>query len=251
MKERKQNLTKFYDNEHKKFHHTRKKIRPEMIFIRKEIETEKKQKIKILELWCGDGRLLSYLKKHTEKKINYTGIDISQNLLNIARKNHSWSKFIHGDMVDKLASLKNPEYDYIIAMASFQHLITKQERKKVIEEMYRCLKYNGKCILINWSFSRWFIKKFKKQIIRAIINPYQKRRNDLLIPRKSNKKTYMRFYHIFTLKEIKNIIKKSSFSIKRAVYIDKAWRTTKERQNARNTMIIAQKSITKKHISRT
>jgi 2-polyprenyl-3-methyl-5-hydroxy-6-metoxy-1,4-benzoquinol methylase len=68
------NLQKFYDTEAEKFSGTRKRNRPEFAYIRdmiKEVFPHRKS-LRILELGCGDGRLLDYLGKELPITYDYT-----------------------------------------------------------------------------------------------------------------------------------------------------------------------------------
>ena len=42
---------------------------------------------KILDVGCGFGYLLTYLKKH-KKKIRYTGVEVNSDFIEIAKKKH-------------------------------------------------------------------------------------------------------------------------------------------------------------------
>lgn len=64
--------------------------------------------------------------------------------------------------------------------------------------------------MTNRSFSQWFIHKYKKDILyslrRYILSLGKHQWNDLMIPRKNDKITYKRFYHIYTLPELQKIV---------------------------------------------
>lgn len=71
----------------------------------------------ILDLGCGTGQpILDYLIR---QNLNVTGVDASQKILNLARKNFPSTVFIQADM--RQLSLGN-KYDAIIAWHSFFHL---------------------------------------------------------------------------------------------------------------------------------
>ena len=67
------------------FNQTRKKhLWPELIELTKEIKTGDK----ILDIGCGNGRLL---EAFGNKKVNYLGVDNSEKLINLARENRQSS----------------------------------------------------------------------------------------------------------------------------------------------------------------
>lgn len=91
--------------------------------------------------------------------------------------------------------------------------------------MYRILKYEGELLMTNRSFSRWFIKKYQKDILcslRKYISSLGKhQRNNLMIPWKNGKTIDKRFYHIYTLAELRKIVSQSGFIIEKLCYLNK------------------------------
>ena len=81
-----QKLQQFYDAQAEKFVSTRRKHRPEFEHLLAAIPVKKRGKLKVLEIGCGGGRFAAYLAESYEGKIDYTGIDISGNLLEKAQE---------------------------------------------------------------------------------------------------------------------------------------------------------------------
>ena len=100
-------LQKFYDAEAEKYYHTRNKHRADAEIFLDEIKNSDKKTINILEFGCGSGRLLAHLAQLPWIRINYTGVDISKNLLNFAKKQvsgasapkHIKATFVHDDIL--------------------------------------------------------------------------------------------------------------------------------------------------------
>ena len=82
----KSGLRKFYDAQAEKYYHTRNKHRADADIFLDQIKNSEKKTITLLEFGCGSGRLLSHLTQIKEIKINYVGVDISENLLSFAKK---------------------------------------------------------------------------------------------------------------------------------------------------------------------
>ena len=246
----KKKIKEFYNNQAKNFSITRKKIWPEFKYIEKEIKKhlETKEKINILELWCGDWRLYRYLNKIFPNQINYIWVDLSDNLISIAKQETENGTFIVDDMLNFVKNYEIPEnFDFVIAVASFQHIPNKQERLEILKNVYRLLKYNWELIMFNWSFSKWFIKKYFLQILKSIIKNilslWTKNLNDILVPWKDKNKVYYRYYHIFFLWELINLFKQAWFVIKESWYINKKWLKDKSWLNSRNSYIIWEKKV--------
>ena len=258
----KESVKNFYNAQAEKFSGTRKKQWPEFFYIKQEVEKilSQKWKIRILELGCGDGRLYRYLVDvFPKEQIEYTGVDISEGLINIAKEN--WElrdenlekevkcSFVVSDMLSFVEKQDQQSYDFVIAVASFQHIPKKYERLLILKNIYRILDYDGIVQMFNWSFSHWFFKKYTMQIVKAfllwIVSIFTKPLNDIYIPWKNDWKVYYRYYHIFFLFELKNLFKQSWFVIKELCYINREGNKSVSRKDARNSMIIAKKSVIK------
>ncbi len=190
------------------FDTTRKKeIWPEIRKFTAEIE----ENSQVLDLGCGNGRLLEALK---EKKIKYLGLDNSTELIRLAKINYPENSFLVGDILD-LGSLQNNYYDYIFCLATLQHIPGKNLRLKALREMESKLKTGGKLILSNWNL--WSQKKYRSQLLKnywlKIFGRSQLGYNDLIFPWKSanGKIVSERYYHAFTKKEFKKLIKLTNF----------------------------------------
>ena len=250
----KKSLARFYDAQAEKYYQTRNKHRADANIFLHEISASKKKTVTILEFWCGSGRLLAHLIQLKGIKINYVGVDISKNLLNFAKKQitgktntkHITATFICDDIVHYLKWLNQESFDFVIGVASFQHIPTNKERFFVIKNVYRILKYDGKLIMTNRSFSPWFLRKYQKYFLRSLwhygLSFGKQQWNDLMVPRKNGKIIDERFYHIYTLAELKRIVLLSGFIIENACYLKK-WIVVTSRKLSQNSLIIATKNI--------
>jgi len=250
----KTSLASFYDAHAEKYYHTRNKHRTDADIFLDEIKNSGKKTISILEFGCGSGRLLVHLTQLKWIKINYVGVDISKNLLSFAKKQISWkavpknimATFVCDDIAHYLKWLKQESFDFFIGIASFQHIPTTKERFFVIKNVYRILKYEGKLLMTNRSFSWWFFRKYQKDFLHSlrkyIITFGKQQWNDLMIPRKNGNVIARRFYHIYTLAELKKIISQSWFIIEKIGYFNK-WKITSSRKESQNSLVIAKKSV--------
>jgi len=60
-------------------------------------------------------------------------------------------------------------FDFVIAVASFQHIYLYRERLLIMKNIYRILDYDGKLMMFNWSFSHWFFKKYTLEIFKSFL----------------------------------------------------------------------------------
>ncbi|HLC87157.1 MAG TPA: methyltransferase domain-containing protein [Candidatus Nanoarchaeia archaeon] len=111
-----------------------------------------KKNLRILDISCGTGELLKALQEKNKRTELY-GIDISTNMLSIAKKKLPESvKLVKAD-VHKIPFQKN-FFDYTITTEAFHHYYN---QKKAIIEMTRVTKNNGEIIVIDVNFYLRFI----------------------------------------------------------------------------------------------
>ena len=250
----KKSLASFYDAQAEKYFNTRNKHRADADIFLDEIKNCGKKNINILEFGCGSGRLLAQLTTLKWITINYIGVDISKNLLSFAKKQitnktgakHIKATFVCDDIVHYIKWCKQESFDFVIGIASFQHIPTVKERFFVCKNIYRILKYEWKLIMTNRSFSLWFFKKYTAEILKSfwssIISLGKHQWNDLMIPRKNWKFIDERFYHIYTAAELKKFVSLSGFVIEHLGYLNK-WVFSSSWKTSQNSIIIAKKSI--------
>lgn len=245
-----QDLKNFYDNQSTNFHISRKKSWPEFEHIIWVIKKNKSKNINILELWCWDWRFAKHLDENVNKMMYYTWVDISTNLVQIAQETNPDAEFIIDEMNNYLDNIEQESLDFIIMIASFQHISTSKKRIEILKKAYKWLKYWWKLIMINWSFSNRFIKKYKLSILFSWLKSFLTlgfhKINDLYIPWKDWKKTYKRYYHIFTTNELYQLINISWFIMDNIWYIDSEWNLTQQYINSRNSFVVAEKEIISK-----
>ena len=216
----------------------------------------------ILELGCGIGReklfeMIEYaLRGH---KWIYTGVDNASWMIEQAQK-QAYGKsenirFICADMIDYLRSLEDESIDCILWIASIQHLMDEEQRQILRQHAYRVLKRDGKMMLVNRSYSLWFLKKYRKFQLKTLVKTLwtwgERNRNDIIIPWKDpwfqqNQKYRQRRYHIFTLYELQQLSLLSGFIVEKLGYIqqDGSW-DKKNRKNSRNSLLVVRKGVNK------
>lgn len=169
---------------------------------------------KVLDLGCGNGRLYQILE---EKQVDYTGTDQSTELLKIAQQKNPQLKFIEAEMTS--LPFADNEFDIIYCIAVFHHLPDEESRVKALGEMKRVLRSGGLAVVVNWSLvdSDWVWNKVKQGKYKYLDN------NDFIIPWRDGEGDILgeRFYHGFTIEELKNLFEKVNFIVKEQYYIRK------------------------------
>ncbi len=165
-----------------------------------------KKDLKILDVWCGNARLLWELKKHWLDIADYLGVDLSIWLLEEAKKMHSENNFLELNMLD-LNTLHN-KYNVIFFIASFHHLNNIDDRLKVLKQVYDLLDDWWIVLLTNWSLnSDLNEEKYHNSIINWSKNEYWSTDYDIKIW------TSHRYYHCFSLTELEYLFKQNDFEI--------------------------------------
>ena len=242
-------LAHFYDEQAKYWEVTRRKHRPEFDYVFEQIESHPSDEIRIVELGCGDGRLCRGLEQRSNKKIKYTGVDISKGLLDIAREKGPKHERIEAAMEEYVTECDQESVDFFISVASFHHLPDQKSRLLTLVNIYRALKYGGQHISFNWAFSQWFRKKMKRPIIYAwmlhIATFGRKNKRDIMVPfyTPDKKEKFTRYYHLFDLEELEYLTRKAGFITRELCYIATNGEKTQDRSHARNSLLVQEKNV--------
>ena len=104
----------------------------------------------VLDIGCGDGTLLKYLKNNCNVK--GIGFDYSSDLIKIAKRNSKNLEFICMDMnnIEKI-NFRIKKFDYIITKRSIQNLTSWKAQKKFINTLHKFSNKKTKIILIESS----------------------------------------------------------------------------------------------------
>lgn len=121
---------------------------------------------KVLDIGCGVGNLTKYIM---DKGFNVEGIDLSKEMLNIAKQKYSDIKFYEMNM--KEITLRK-KYDGIMLAYSLFHL-TKKEVIEVLPKYYDLLNSNGKILLIlQYGQGERIVDEPLKEGLKIFINYY-------------------------------------------------------------------------------
>lgn len=175
---------------------------------------------RVLDLACGNGRLLEALVK---KEIKYLGVDNSEELLSLARQNYPDQQFVLSDMLN-LDNIGDEKFDHIFCLAALQHIPSRELRRAALIKMRFKLNTGGRLVLSNWNL--WSKPSFKQKLIKRYFlrcfKDYQEDWNDLVFFWKDSmgQEKGLRYYHAFTKQELKGLALDAGFKI-RFFYKDK------------------------------
>jgi ubiquinone/menaquinone biosynthesis C-methylase UbiE len=119
-----------------------------LIFKRMLNEVRIKNNSEILDVGCGTGNFLELISENKTLKLH--GIDISKEMLKIARKKLNRRASLKLAYVEKLKGSK--KFDYIFSTESFHHFANQE---KAMENFYKLLKHQGKLVIVDFDFGRF------------------------------------------------------------------------------------------------
>jgi tRNA (uracil-5-)-methyltransferase TRM9 len=183
---------------------------------------------KVLDIACGNGRLYHLFEK---KQVEYTGVDYSSKLIDIAKRKYSEATFYVQNM-EKLHFPQN-SFDVIYCIAAFQHLPTREKRLETLSQIFAILKKGGTLVFVNWNLdSTWAQDKYKK---------FQFEPNDFMIPWRDGDGVLIgeRYYHGFGIEELDSLLLESGFVDIEQWYVKKGQKITKS--DGENIVTIARK----------
>ena len=155
---------------------------------------------KILDLGCGNGR---NLMPFSEKKFECHGVDFSVEMLINAKRYFEENKLNAVFEVGEMMSIPYEDnyFDYVICVAAFHHL-NKKDQMKTLFEIKRVLKKGGKVYFSVWN--KW-------QNLEFMV--YKKEK---YVKWRTKEHVIRRYYYLFNLFELKNLLKRAGFKIETA-----------------------------------
>ncbi len=206
---------KAYDTIAKYFDKTRSYLWPELLHFKKYVNDGDF----ILDYGCGNGRLVDLF---ADKKVHYFGVDTSRELIESAKINIKNKKLnfaeLNFSVLDDFLELNFEDnfFDKIFLIAVLHHIPSEEFRLKLLLELKRVLKRDGLLIMTNWNL-RESTKKNEvlKFNLLKLIGKNKMDFFDVMLPWKSPEGKILaeRYYHAFSLNELRKLFKKAGFRV--------------------------------------
>lgn len=191
-----------YDKIAKDFSQSRNYIWEEMDIAKTYIKNDDN----ILDIGCGNGRFFEVAE---EKNANYTGVDNSEKLLEIARNKYKTkTKLILANAIS--LPFENNSFDVVVSFAVLHHIPSKELRGKFMEEVFRVLKKDGVFIVTVWNlWQKIYISKIIKYALLKIVGLSSLDFKDIYLD--FGKQKNARYLHAFTKRGFKKLLSSNDF----------------------------------------
>ncbi|OGY43967.1 MAG: hypothetical protein A2731_02450 [Candidatus Buchananbacteria bacterium RIFCSPHIGHO2_01_FULL_39_8] len=196
-----------YDDIAADFDKTRQYLWPGMSSFKQYVKADDR----VLDLGCGNGKLRLLFK---DVNVDYLGVDNSSNQIEFAKSRSDFrvahQKFVAAEVFQ--LPLADNSFNVVFCLAVLHHIPSTKLRLKTLTEIKRVLKPDGILIMSNWN--RWqaqYLHYITKHTALKIIGQSELDFKDIFLPWMGGRA--MRYYHAFTLGEIRGLIKKSGLKI--------------------------------------
>lgn len=165
----------------------------------------------ILDLGAGSGRNTKYLLKKGANCVVAADISIKMIKAFLSGLEREERKAVYPVRCDALyLPFLASSFDKVIFIATIHHIPGKVARERVVREVWNVVKDGGLILITAWSLLQArFLRRLPSMIATWLRG---KEFGDLYVPWGKEK----RFYHLFTLRELKSLIKNAGFSIEKA-----------------------------------
>lgn len=113
--------------------------------------------LRVLDLGCGNGRLLTHLQATLNVPIAYLGIDECEPLLELARIRHRGEnvRFERGELIDAHGAAQVPEqaFDFVALMGVLHHIPSERARSALVRAAWTRVAPGGLLVLTAWHFA--------------------------------------------------------------------------------------------------
>lgn len=194
-------LVRGYDRGAEYFSETRCFFWRDLQFIKDYI----KKNDKVLDYGSGNGRLLDLLNGSFQE---YLGIDVSENLIEIAKEKYQGRKIRFKKIHPYSFSLPSEYFDVITAIGVFHHFPPGSKRHSILLKLHESLKPGGHLIITVWNlYQDRYAKHFsnKDKIASEGYIPFRDQQGKVL---------FNRYHYRWKLNELVTFIEKADFEIK-------------------------------------
>lgn len=174
--------------------------------------------ITIADIGCANGRMVPWVDK---MKVSYIGVEPADSLLSQAKKDFPNHEFRLGALPELPLAEKSVE---VCLLNATLHHLPQTVLAPSLADIKRTLKPGGLVLMVNWNL--WQPRFWMEHVSFVLGKSFRQIDlgwKDIFIPYESpDKSTYVeRFYHGFTLRELKKLADSADFKVLQQNYIYK------------------------------
>ena len=166
-----------------------------------------------IDIAAANGRHTRYMSQFSTLSV---GIDLSLNLLRLAKKEKSSKNCDYIQADASFLPFRENVFNKSLFISGLHHLPS-ESRVQSLQELKRVLSVNGQCLVTVWVRDQEkFIALFLIDLILlTFLHSKSKRFGDIFVPWKGQDGRIIasRFYHLFSEKELKNLLKKAGLKV--------------------------------------
>jgi len=186
-----------------------------------------KKGMKVLDVGCGNGRLVSGLPKGG----GYVGFDFSNTLLNEAKKKYPKQEFFLGDVVDSKTWNKLGKYDAIFCVAVIHHLPEREQQLYALKQMKKHAKKQALMFLSVWNL--WQDRFLQAHLDSLNLKKHNERWTEVPFDKK-----WKRFVVQMDIPYLVELAKEAGWEVEEVYFADK-YGERAHMQNGQNLVIVA------------
>ena len=174
----------------------------------------------LLDVGCGNGRLAEINQKI---KLQYTGVDLSSELIGLAQQRFPDVAFVHGSMLE--LPFEDNTFSFVVAIASLQHIPSEELRLQALQEMARVAAPGARLFMTNWNLYQDVLPDYFAAAQQEFGDEWDK--GDALVPWKNPQGELLtnRYYHGFKEEEMFALASEAGWNVQEQYYMARAERT--------------------------
>lgn len=148
------------------------------------------QPVSLLDFGCGSSHLYGYMREQKVKNIRYSGLDIAERFLSLAKKKFPKNRYYHLDILKQPIPHNFPKFDYVVmngvftVKANLKHPEMLAHFKKMVKKVFplcrKGIAFNVMSKHVDWERDDLFHLQFDDcaKFLRKEVSPHFVFRND-------------------------------------------------------------------------
>ena len=165
----------------------------------------------MLDLACGNGRLINLFEKEFGNNLSYQGVDNNINFINSCKKAYPNYQFLNLDVLSENFNGSINKFDVIFVLGFLHHVPSKEFRLKWLKNVVKLLSNNGLFVFTIWKLNndeKYSAKLLDRNSIEVKNNNIigeDLENNDMFLG--WNKSTeFLRYVHLFNDSELQFLV---------------------------------------------